>query len=228
MMKKEEDSKPGFLLTSAMPGLVLLGIMWGAWLLSFVGIFEPGHWGIRPRELRGLWGILSSPLFHGGFGHLLANTFPFFFLSTALFFFYRKAAWQVLIMGWVMTGLWVWIAGRPQSSHIGASGLVYMFAAFIFFSGIFRRDAGSIALSLVVIFIYGGMVWGILPLRQGVSWESHLFGGVAGAMLAWFLKDLGAKPKKKYSWQDEPDSSPGDENAPWYYKKEFVKPQEEE
>lgn len=214
---------PNRLVTAITPPLILLGLMWAAWLLSAANLLNPAHWGIIPRTLSGLWGIITSPLVHGGISHLLSNTLPFFFLLSLLFFFYKKIAWEVLVMGWLITGACVWAAAR-SSSHIGASGLVYCFAAFLFFIGVFRRDVASMALALLVVLVYGSMVWGVLPIQPGVSWESHLFGAIAGAAIAWYARDKHKPAVKKYSWEQEPESAEGDENALWNFQKKFNPP----
>lgn len=128
------------------------------------------------------------------------------FLGTALFMFYRRVAFQVLLLGTVLTGLWVW-AGARESFHIGASGVVYVLAAFVFFSGVFTRNKRMMGLSLITVFVYGSMVWGVFPLEDGVSWESHLFGGIAGLLLAFIYRQEGPE-KKMYSWDYDGDYSP--------------------
>jgi membrane associated rhomboid family serine protease len=223
--KKQPEEKQSKLILAIIPALTLLGVMWAIWLLSTVNIIAPGSWGVVPRTISGAWGIVTAPLVHGGISHLFSNTLPFFFLLSMIFFFYRKVAYEVLIAGWLITGLAVWIGAR-SSSHIGASGLVYCFAAFMFFIGVFRREVGSMALSLLVVLLYGGMVWGVLPIQQGVSWESHLFGAITGASLAWVLKDKGKPERKKYSWENEPENPEEDSKAIWNFSKAHFPPKE--
>ena len=225
--EKEKGKEQSAIVKAMIPALALLALMWLISILSLAGIVNPATWGVVPRTISGLWGVLTAPLVHANLGHLFANSFSFFILLSLIFFFYRKSAWEVLFGGWILTGLWVWIGAR-SSSHIGASGLIYCFAFFIFFSGIFRKEIGSLALGLIVVFLYGGMVWGLLPVQPGVSWESHLFGGAAGALLAWLLKERGKNPKKKYSWENEPDESPDDDKAVWNFKKEFITNKDDE
>lgn len=141
--------------------------------------------GIFPRKTESLKGIFFSPFIHGSFEHLISNTVPFFLLSTAIFYFYRKLAYRILFFSWLLTGIAVWIGGR-YSWHIGASGLVYAFASFLFFAGILNKERQLIAISLLVIFLYGGLIWGVFPGRKGVSWESHLFGFLSGFIFAYF------------------------------------------
>jgi len=163
--------------------------------LSFLGIF--------PRRFSGLIGILTSPLIHANFDHLLNNSIPLFLLSVAVFFFYHKVAFRVFIYGYFLTGLAVWLFARP-SHHIGASGLVYVFASFLFFSGIIRQNINLLAISLLVTFLYGSMVWGIFPYKPDMSWESHLMGMMVGLGLALLYRNEGPVIQK-HVWEEEED-----------------------
>lgn len=181
----------------------------------------PATWfGVLPREPMGALGILSSPWIHANWGHLLSNLAPLVIFIAASLYFYRKAFLRSIPWMYLMTGFWVWLAGH-EGSHIGASGIVYGLAAFLFFSGIFRRDTRSIALSLIIAFFYGSMVWGVLPVQPGVSWESHLFGALAGTAFAWHFRKVGVKPRKKYIWEEEPEETPEDANAVWNYRENW-------
>jgi membrane associated rhomboid family serine protease len=125
---------------------------------------------------------------------------PLYLLTTAIFYFYRPLAVRILVLLWLVTGFCVWIAGR-DAYHIGASGLVYGEASFLFFSGIIRRLAKLAAISFLVIFLYGSMIWGIFPFYPEISWESHLFGGLAGLTFALVYKNEG--PKKEEITQED-------------------------
>jgi membrane associated rhomboid family serine protease len=196
---------------------LLLAALMAAIHLAFSLLrLDPALGGLYPRSLPGLWRIATAPLLHGSWEHLLSNLPPLIVLGAALHHFYRKISPQVWISAWLGTGLWVWAFAR-SSYHIGASGLVYGLAFFIFFSGVFRKDLPSITLALIVALLYGGMVWGILPAEPGISWESHLLGAANGVLLAWYFRKQGAPPPS-YPWQSEPDSEPADEQAPWNYR----------
>jgi membrane associated rhomboid family serine protease len=155
-------------------------------------------------------GILFSPFIHSGFKHLFDNSIPLFFLATALFYFYSEVALKVLSWTYFLTGLLVWIAGR-EAWHIGASGLVYGLASFLFFSGIIRRYFRLIALSLLIVFLYGSMVWGIFPgIYKNVSWESHMLGFFSGVALSvWYRKEGPQQPV--YEWMEEEETGGGEE-----------------
>ena len=146
--------------------------------------------GIYPLQWRGLIGILTAPLIHADLRHLFDNSIPVFLLSTAVFYFYKPVALKVFFLTWIITGILVWLGGR-SSYHIGASGLIYGFASFLFFSGIIRNSINLMAISLLVVFMYGGLIWGILPYDYKISWESHLFGALTGLSLAIVYRHYG-------------------------------------
>jgi len=164
----------------------LIAFLWLIHGLQALLGFDFGYYGVYPRTLFGLRGILFSPMIHGDWGHLLANTPPLFAMSAMILFFYRKVAIPSFTLIYLLSGLAVWGFGR-QVFHIGASGVVYGLVAFVFFSGIFRRNLKSIVLALIVLMYYGSMFLVVLPGREGVSWESHLFGAMAGVLIAVML-----------------------------------------
>ncbi len=181
--------------------IILVILIWLVKLIEVVFGIRLGYLGIKPLSTEGLIGIVTSPLVHGDFSHLMANTLPLFFLSAGLFYFYRKIAYTVFILIYLITGLWVWVFAR-DAYHIGASGVVYGLASFLFFSGVFRKDMRFAAISLIIAFVYGGMLWGILPIKAQMSWESHLMGLIAGLVIAYFFRNEGPK-RKKYQWEEE-------------------------
>ncbi len=157
--------------------------------------------GVYPRTLGGLKGILFSPFLHSSVSHLYNNTLPLAVLSAALVYFYRDIAWRVLLYGLLLTGFVTWLIGR-DSYHIGASGIIYMLVSFIFFKGILTRYYRLVALSLIVVFVYGSLIWFIFPLKEEISWEGHLAGFLSGLFLAVIMKAKVPKPKK-YDWEEE-------------------------
>ena len=159
------------------------------------------EYGIYPQRLSGIKGIALSPFIHGSLEHLYNNTIPLAILMAGLFYFYRSISFQVLLFGLLVSGIFTWAIGRP-SYHIGASGMIYLLVSFIFFKGIFTKHYRLIALSLIVVFIYGSMLWYIFPVEDGISWEGHLGGFLAGLALAFFLKSDIPSPKK-YAWEHE-------------------------
>ena len=159
------------------------------------------NYGIYPRELKGIIGIVTSPFIHGDWKHLFNNSIPLIILGSALFHFYNRLATKVWIYSIIYTGILVWLGARP-SFHIGASGLVYALASFLFFSGFIRKHKPLMAISMIVVFVYGGMVWGIFPREEHISWEGHLFGAFNGLFWALYYKHEGPQ-RKKYSWEIE-------------------------
>ena len=186
------------------------------WLIKVIEIFDKSslwYHGIYPRSIGGIPGIILSPLIHGNINHLLDNSIPLFFLTWALFYFYNKVSYRVFFIIWFFSGIAVWIFARP-SYHIGASGLIYGLGSFLFFSGIIRQNINLLAISLLVAFLYGSMVWGIFPYRQGISWESHLAGGTAGFLLSLVYRTIGPEPTR-HIWDEDDEENEEDEAGYW-------------
>jgi membrane associated rhomboid family serine protease len=172
----------------------LVFLMWVLFLIEYYSGFPLSMFGIIPWTPIGLIGIFSGPMLHGSFQHLLSNTLPLLFLGSVLYFFYGKIGGIVFFRSYFWTNIMVWLFGRHDSSHIGASGVVYGLAFFLIFFGIFRRDFMSITISLVVIMLYGGVIYGVLPTDPRVSWESHFAGALVGIYTA-----IGLSSKKDVS-----------------------------
>lgn len=178
------------------------------WLVKGADVFfdlELNRFGLYPLQVKGLPGILLSPFLHADLAHLFANTIPLFILSSFLFYFYREIAWMIIVLVYIITGLWVWVFARGEGVHIGASGVIYALAAFLFFSGILRRERGLMVITLMVAFLYGSLIWGIFPELfpdQPISWESHLMGLLSGTLLAIYYRKQGPQ-KKQWEWEDE-------------------------
>ena len=170
--------------------IIFTTFMWFVNMIQFYTGWNLGGLGINPREKQSLIGILTSPLIHGNWEHLMSNTLPLLILSVILLVTYEKLSVRIWLLNYVLTGLLVWLFARGGTYHIGASGIVYGLASFLFFSGFFRMDVKSIAIASGVALFYGGMVWGILPIQPGVSWESHLFGAITGLTLAFIFRNI--------------------------------------
>lgn len=163
--------------------------------VSFVGL------GILPRELSGLKGVLLAPFIHGDWNHVFNNSLPLLILGWAMFYFYRSLAPKVILFSFVLAGLYTWISAR-SAYHIGASGLVYALFGFLFISGFLRKYIPLVALSFLVAFLYGSLIWGILPWDKSISWEGHFWGLLVGLVLALFYRKQGPQ-KKEFIWPDE-------------------------
>lgn len=162
------------------------------------------RFGVRPRELAGLPGILLAPLLHASFDHLIANTLPLLALGTGMLYLYPSASFKVIPAAYLGSGIAVWLFAR-SSVHVGASGLVYALVSYIFVAGLIRRDQRAIAACLLVCFMYGAQVWGILPIVPAASWETHASAALIGLVMATLLRKHDIPPRKRYSWEDEPD-----------------------
>jgi len=174
------------------------------WLIHFVALetsFDLTSYGLYPRKAEGIMGILTIPFIHGSWEHLINNSIPLLVLGWALFYFYPTLAWKTIGWIWLISGVWLWISGR-SSFHIGASGIVYGLASFLFLSGWLRREKRVASLSLLIAFLYGSMWWGVLPVDPKISWEGHLWGAVAGFALAWVFRKQGPQ-RKNYHWDEE-------------------------
>jgi membrane associated rhomboid family serine protease len=213
MTSNDKEEKKYFIRTLYIPVVLLLLI----WIVKGIEIFAGislGDFGIYPREISGLRGILFAPFIHGDFNHLINNSVPFFLLNVTIFYFYKPVAFRVVFFIWLITGACVWVAGR-ESYHIGASSLIYGNAAFLFFSGVIRMDIKLLAISLLVVFLYGGMIWWIFPFDQKISWESHLFGGFTGMVLAFIYANKGRK-NEEIQWNDEEDDNDDEDDNPYW------------
>lgn len=176
------------------PFLFVFAIWFVYWLEIKFG-WNFNKLGVYPRTLNGLKGIFFKPFIHSNTNHLFNNSVPLFVLSVSLFYFYQKVATRVLLIGCFFTGFLTWLIAR-ESFHIGASGVVYLLFSFVFFSGIIKKHYRLVAMSLITIFLYGSMVWYVLPIKEGMSWEGHLSGFVTGFLLAIYYRKQGIVKEK--------------------------------
>lgn len=209
-MENDKIQKKRFRI-SAFVSLMFVILFWAVHLLNISLDMEISRLGIHPREASGLWGILFSPLLHGDWQHLITNSMTFVVLATGLFYFYPKIGYRIFGLSWISVGILVWIMARP-SFHIGASGVIYAMAGFLFLSGIIRKDFRLMAVSLIIVFMYGSMIWGIFPGKPGISWEAHFAGMFTGFILAWIYRKQGPK-KPVYSWEIEEDEDEEQESG---------------
>lgn len=172
------------------------------------------NWGVSPRTFLGLKGIVFSIFIHGSVEHIASNSVPILVLGMLLFFFYKPIAKQAFIWIWLVSGIWLWIGGRNNANypiyHIGASTLIYGLATFLFFSGVFRKHLRLMVVSALVLFLYGSIMWGMFPFKEEVSWEGHLFGALAGLLVAFNYRKEGPQ-QRKFDWEEEEDDEQGRE-----------------
>lgn len=192
--------------------LVVTAFVWFVWIAdSWLGL-GLSRFGLRPRDAGGLVGVLTAPFLHGDLEHIFSNTAPLIVSLTAVLYLYPNSALRVIPMVWLGTGLLAWLIGRPNI-HVGASGFIYGLLAFVFVGGVLRQDLRSVGVSLMVWFLYGSMVWGILPIRPQMSWEMHLAGALLGVAMAVLYRDWDRVPIKRYEWEEDdsvPDWFPDD------------------
>ncbi|MEN8704421.1 MAG: rhomboid family intramembrane serine protease [Polaribacter sp.] len=171
------------------PTLFIL-LIWGIYAMEIKYGFNLNKYGIFPRTIEGLRGIVFTHFLHTNTGHLFNNSIPLFVLLSGLFYFYKDIAFKILIIGGLLTGFAIWLIAR-DSYHIGASGIVYLLFSSVFFSGIIRKHYRLVALSFIVIFLYGSMIWYVFPIKDGMSWEGHLSGFLVGLVLAFIYRKNG-------------------------------------
>lgn len=178
--------------------------IWFVHILKLALNLSLGNYGLMARDGAGFIGVFTSPFIHGSFQHLISNSVPLFVMTLIIIFFYRRIAYQSMLLIYVLTGLTVWAFARENVIHIGASGVVYGLVSFVFWTGIFRRNVKSIMLALIITFLYSGLFLGVLPNQPGISWESHLFGGLVGILVAFWMKDRTEQDEiPSDPWKDE-------------------------
>ncbi len=205
----EQPVRERNLAVAAVPAAALVLMLWCIYFLDLT--FELGlyRFGILPRELKGLLGIFTSPLIHGDFEHLLNNSIPLLVLGWALQYFFPQLTFRVFFGSWIVSGFWVWLSARGNY-HIGASGVVYGLAAFLFTSGLLRKQRTQMGLSLLVVFLYGGLLWGMFPIIPRISWESHFWGAAAGVAMAFLYRkeESAVREPRPIVWEDDDDQEP--------------------
>lgn len=195
--------------------LWLTGLLWLILIVDDLLGLGLNRFGLRPRDFSGLLGLITAPLLHGGAEHLFSNTAPLIVSFTAILYLYPRSSLRVIPLIWVGSGLLAWLIGRP-SLHFGASGFIYGLLAYVFVSGILRLDMRSVGVSIMVWFLYGSMIWGVLPIRPNMSWELHLSGALIGVALAIVFRRWDITPLKRYDWEDDdrvPDWFPQEETT---------------
>lgn len=186
-----------------------VAVMWAVFLFDNLTGLDLIRFGLRPREGVGLLGLATTPLLHAHFAHIASNTLPLFIGGVAMLFLYPGSALRSLPVMYVGSAALAWMFARP-SVHIGASGLIYAILAFVFVSGILKRDLRSVGVSLLIWFLYGSMLWGVLPAAGSSSWELHASGMVIGVILAFVYRDQDIPPLKRYEWEEEFEDEPGE------------------
>ncbi len=192
-----------------------VGIIWIVHLAILLSDWNAAPLGIQPGHIIGLPGILTTPLLHGSWGHLISNSPPLLILGMGMIYGMPRAARIAIPVIWLGSGLGVWLFAR-EATYIGASGLIYELMFFLFIVGILRRDRQSIALTLLTFFLYGGMIWGVFPQSPGISFEYHLYGAIAGTLCALLLWRRDPLPeRRRFEWEDEEEEFGNHNDNPW-------------
>ncbi len=174
---------------SLVTALSIVSLLWVIFIIDLIIPVDFTGFGILPRSSSGIKGILFAPFLHMNLVHIMSNTMPLMILLTGLFWFYERIAWRVLALSIIIGDGLVWVLGRSLV-HVGASGVIFSLVAFFIFSALFKKNFKALILGLFVFFIYGGIIWGVLPGQPGISWEGHLFGFITGGILAYFFRDV--------------------------------------
>ena len=176
--------------------IAIIALMWAVFALQVAFKLNTFECGVLPRTLHGLCGILLAPLIHGNLNHIFSNTLPLFFLLWSIFYFFPKKSYKILIISWIGTYFLLWLIGRP-AYHIGASGLIYALSSFMVFSSLITGNISLLAISLIIIFLYGSSLWGMFPsfATKSMSWEGHFSGYIVGFILAFALTKHKKQPK---------------------------------
>lgn len=231
-MKKQVSHPFGSTIETLVYPALLLVVMWLIYWAEYLFNTDFYKFGVLPRTVEGLKGILFMPLIHSKheIAHIVNNSVPIAFLLGALIFFYREVALKVFIISWLVIGLLVWIYARNKGAyHIGMSGMIYSLAGFLFTSGVIRKFLPLQAISMFVAFMYGGMIWGILPIEEKISWEGHLMGLIIGVILAFYYKKIGpTSPKYQYEIEKEMGIEPPDLEGIYHEKIRLAQEREEE
>ena len=206
-MEENKDRKK-FFGSLAIPAL-LVTLMWVVKVAEMAFSMDLIPWGLIPQTARGLIGILTMPFLHGSWEHLLTNSVPILVLGTALYYCYPTLANRVMLISWLASGLLTWCIGVPHSVHVGASALIYSLNLFLIVSGFIRRNRMLIVISLIMVFLYGSFIWGMIPALaklQHISWEGHLSGAIVGIVLAFIFRKEGPQ-KEEYRWDEEEEDN---------------------
>ena len=205
-------------LGSLIVPLIIVAVMWVVKITEVSFGINLSRFGVTPHSVEGLVGILTLPFLHANWEHLLSNSVPILVLGTALYYCYPTLANRVLLITYLASGLLTWCIGNPESTHIGASALVYGLNLFLIASGFIRGNRMLIVISLIMVFLYGGFIWDMIPsiaIPQNISWEGHLSGAIIGVLLAVFLRKEGPQ-KEVHHWDEDDEDDDSDDDNPYW------------
>jgi len=194
--------------------LIIVAVMWAVMIIEVSLGVDLNRYGLIPHTVQGLIGILTLPFLHGNWEHLMANSVPVIVLGTALYYFYPTLANRVMLITYLGSGLLTWCLGNPSTTHVGASALIYGLNLFLIVSGFIRGNRQLIVISLIMVFLYGSFIWGMIPSLakpQNISWEGHLSGAIIGIVLALLLRKEGPQ-KEVHHWEEDDDKNDSEDD----------------
>jgi len=201
-----KDFEKELFFHSILKSIIIVTLLWIVFLINDIFGLHWNEYGMHPRNPEGLLGIFTMPFLHGDYAHLFSNSVPLFVLLFSIFYFFYKKASLILLVTWFVAGVLSWIIGT-EGIHIGASGVVYALAFFLVTISVLKQETKLMAYSLIIIFLYGSIVWGFFPQLfpdKHISWEGHLAGAITGIVLAFFYRKEG--PEKKVYFTDEEEN----------------------
>lgn len=210
---ENQQEKRKFFGSLVIPACIV-AVMWAVKIIEVALGLDLGRFGVKPQSVQGLVGILTLPFLHGSWEHLISNSIPILVLGTALYYFYPTLANRVMLITWLASGLLTWSIGNPNSTHIGASALVYGLNLFLITSGFIRGNRMLIVISLIMVFLYGSFIWGMIPELaelQSISWEGHLSGAMVGIVLAFLFRKEGPQ-KEVHHWEEDENGENNDDS----------------
>jgi len=208
----ETDFEKELFFHSILKSVIIVAILWVAFLLNDIFGLHWNEYGMHPRKPEGLFGIITMPFLHGDISHIFSNSIPLIVLLFSLFYFFHKKASLILATTWFVVGVLTWVIGT-DGVHIGASGIVYALAFFLVAISVIKQETKLMAYSLIIIFLYGSIVWGFFPQLfpdKHISWEGHLAGAITGIILAFFYRSEG--PEKKVYFEEEEEEEEEESN----------------
>lgn len=216
-----EDLSPNqdklrFKISIIIPAVFVL-IMWLVFFLEKGTGIPFTHLGLKPQDAKGLIGIFTMPFLHGSLDHLASNSLPILILGATILYIYREFFFNAVFWIFLLTGIGTWIVGRTNSYHIGASGIVYGLAFFLFVGSVFGKNRRSGALAFMTLFLYGGLIWGLLPLDNGVSYEGHIMGALSGILMAVYYRNDFKLPPLPRDEDNLPPASEDYDYMPYKY-----------
>ncbi|MDR0206712.1 MAG: rhomboid family intramembrane serine protease [Bacteroidales bacterium] len=207
LYNNETDYEKELFFHSILKSVIIVAILWVAFLLNDIFGLHWNDYGMHPRKPEGLLGIITMPFLHGDISHIFSNSIPLLILLFSIFYFFQKKASLILIMTWFVVGVLTWVIGT-EGVHIGASGIVYALAFFLVTISVIKQETKLMAYSLIIIFLYGSIVWGFFPQLfpdRHISWEGHLAGAITGTILAFFYRREGPVKKVYFEEEEEED-----------------------